>query len=94
MPTPHSRLYLWLAAHVPVCFVLMALSFVLFGILSLDLVRLVSANAGFLLRAGWDGLLDGGLQQLLELSLNALAAIAAYLCFKLCEHVLVHRLAH
>jgi membrane protein DedA with SNARE-associated domain len=75
VPRTHSRLYDWLAAHAPACFVLMSLSFVVFGLLSLDLVRLVSANAGFLLRAGWDGLLaDGGLVQLLELSLSALAA--------------------
>ena len=95
LPRPHhSRLYRWLSTHEFACFLLMTLAFVVFGLLSLDLVRLVSANAGFLLRAGWDGVLDGGLLQLLELGLTALAAIGAYLVFKLCEHVLVHRLAH
>jgi hypothetical protein len=95
LPRIHSRLYNWLAAHAPVCFLLMSLSFVVFGLLSLDLVRLVSANTGFLLRAGWDGFFaDGGLVQLLELCLSALVAIAAYLVFKLCELVLVQRLAH
>lgn len=88
-----SKLYLWLTRHAVACFVLMTLSFVVFGLLSLDLVKLVSANAGFLWRAGWDGIVEGGLAQLLELSASAVAAIASYLVFKLCEHVLVDRLA-
>ena len=89
-----SRLYRWLSTHRAACFVLMTLSFLVFGLLSLDLVKLVSANAGFLWRAGWDGLMDGGFAQLLELAASAVAAIASYLVFKLCEHVLVDRLAH
>ena len=96
MPTlrTHSKLHHWLATHGVASFLLMTLAFLGFGLLSLDLVRLVSANAGYLSSTGWAGLLDGGLAQLLELVVNALAAIAAYLVFKLCEHVLVHRLAH
>jgi hypothetical protein len=92
--SPESRLHGWLARHGLGCFLLMTLSFVAFGLLSLDLVKLVSANAGFLLRAGWMGVADGGLVQLLELCASALAAIAAYLLFKLCEHVLLQRLAY
>lgn len=84
----------WLARHELLCFVLMTLSFLGFGLFSLDLLRLVSANGAYLLASGWIGLLDGGLAQLLALSLSALAAMAAYLLFKLCEHVLVQRLAH
>lgn len=90
-----SRSHAWLQGHPAVCFLLMTLAFLLFGLLSLDLVRLVSANARFLAGAGWMGLWeDGGLGQLLELSLNSLLAIAAYLVFKLCEHILVQRLAY
>ena len=89
-----SRLRRWLSLHSATCFVLMTLSFLLFGLLSLDLVKLVSANAGFLWRAGWDGWMDGGFAQLLELVVSAVAAIASYLVFKLCEHVLVDRLAN
>lgn len=90
----HSRLHRWLNRHIAACFVLMTLSFLVFGILSLDLVKLVSANAGFLWRAGWDGLMDGGFAQLLELVASAVAGIASYLVFKLCEHVLVDKLAN
>ena len=59
-PPTRSRLHRWLSTHRAACFVLMTLAFLVFGLLSLDLVRLVSANAGFLWRAGWDGLMDGG----------------------------------
>lgn len=90
----HTALHHWLGQHRIGCFLLMTLSFVLFGCLSLDLVKLVSANASLLGAHGWQALLDGGLQQLLELWLSACAAIAAYLVFKLCEHVLVHGLSY
>lgn len=89
----HSRFYAWLLAHRIACFMLMTVAFLCFGLLSLDLVRIVSANAGFLWSHGWDGLLDGGLRQLVELVLSAFGAIAAWLLFKLCEHALVQRLA-
>ena len=88
----HTKLHDWLSRHALAAFLLMTLAFVLFGLLSLDLVRLVSANAGYLLSNGWQGWVDGGFLQLLELVLSALAAIAAYLVFKTCEHVLVQRL--
>jgi hypothetical protein len=90
----HSRLYDWLVGHAVACFLLMTVAFVIFGLLSLDLVKVVSANAGYLWMNGWEGLVDGGFRQLLELCVNALLAIAAYLLFKLCEHALLHRLAH
>ena len=89
-----SKLYLWLSRHAVACFVLMTLSFLVFGLLSLDLVKMVSANAGFLWRSGWDGLMDGGFAQLLELAASAMAGIVSYILFKLCEHVLVDKLAN
>lgn len=88
-----TRLHQWLSAHAPACFALMVASFLLFGWLSLDLVRLVSANAGLLANHGLDALADGGLQQALELLTNAVAAVAVWLVFKLCELVLVQRLS-
>ncbi|MDM4766530.1 hypothetical protein [Pelomonas sp. SE-A7] len=89
-----NRAHLWLQAHGLACFVLMTLCFLLFGWLSLDLVRQVSANASLIAAHGWDALLDGGAQQALELLLTAVAAVAAWLGFKLCEMVLVQRLAY
>ena len=79
----------WLRRHRVACFAVMVVSFIAFGLLTLDLVRLVSANAALLSTYGWQGLQDGGLRQLLELLLSTVAAMAAWLLFKVCETVLV-----
>ena len=70
----------------------MTVSFIAFGCLSVDLVRLIVANAGLVLSYGLMALNDGGLQQFLELWLGALFAMASYMLFKLCEQVLLHAL--
>ena len=90
----NSPLYQWLLGHRLPCFLLLTLGFVGFGVLSVDLVRLLAANAGFLLAHGWVGLTEGGFAQLLELCAKALLAMVCYLVFKLCEHALIARLAH
>lgn len=82
----------WLRRHRWACFGLMTLSFMAFGLLTLDLVRLVSVNAAFLSDNGWQGLQDGGLRQLLELLVSCVAAMAAWLLFKLCETLLIQAL--
>lgn len=82
----------WLRRHRVACFGLMVLSFIAFGLLTLDLVRVVSANAAFITENGWQGLQDGGLRQLLELLLSAVAAMAAWLTFKVCETLLLQSL--
>jgi len=82
----------WLRRHRVACFGLMVLSFIAFGLLTLDLVRVVSANAAFITENGWQGLQDGGLRQLLELLLSSVAAMAAWLTFKLCETLLLQSL--
>ena len=82
----------WLRRHRLACFGLMVLGFMSFGLLTLDLVRLVSANAAFLSEYGWQGLQDGGLRQLLELLASCIGAMAAWLLFKVCETLLVQSL--
>jgi hypothetical protein len=84
-----GRAFTWLQRHRVWCFVLMTLSFVTFGALTLDLARLVEANLSFLLHHGSDALAEGGLRQLLEIWAGAVVAIAAYLLFKVCEAALV-----
>jgi len=79
----------WLRRHRLACFGLMVLGFIAFGLLTLDLVRLVGANAAFLSEYGWQGLQDGGLRQLVELLASSVGAMAAWLLFKLCETVLI-----
>lgn len=89
----HSKLYDWLSARPIACFFLMTASFLLFGIFSLDLVKVFSANANYISENGWMGLVDGGLQQFFYLCLSAIGAMLNYVFFKLCEHVLTDRLA-
>jgi len=88
------KFYAWLCQHGLASFLLLTFSFVVFGKLSFDIVHLFSANAEYLLDNGWIGLVEGGLQQLLELILSACAAMAAYMLFKLCEQALLECLRH
>jgi hypothetical protein len=91
--TSHSKLYIWLSAHLAFAFVLLTVSFLVFGSLSLDLARVLIANAEYISSNGWDGMVEGGLEQLLGLFLKGGLAMLCYLSFKLCEHVIIHRLA-
>lgn len=90
----HSNIVAWLGRHTISCFLLMSLCFIFFGLFSLDLVRVFSANAEYIFSNGVAGLMDGGLLQLLELCLGAMGAMICYLVFKICEHILVHKIAH
>lgn len=90
---PHTPLFDWLVRNSIATLVLMALSFVAFGTLSVNLVSYASANANYLLSYGWEAFKDGGLQQLLELWVQIFIAIGTYLVFKLSEHALIERIA-
>ena len=83
------RLQIWLQKHLVACFLFMTVSFIGFGVLSFDLIRVVAANADYLSSYGLMALKDGGLQQLLELCLKALVAMVFWISFKLCELNLV-----
>ena len=89
-----TRLFDWLVRHSVTTYLLMVALFLIFGLLSLDLVKYVSANANYLLEYGIDALWDGGLRQLLDLVVTSFFAVFAYLGFKLCEHALIERAAH
>ena len=90
----HTLLYAWLVRHSKSTFVLMSVTFILFGGLSVNLVSHFFANANYLFTYQWDALIDGGLYQLLELLAKATVALGSYVLFKLCEHALIERLAH
>lgn len=70
----------------------MGLAFIGFGLASLNLLYLIRANADLVLHHGAMALLDGALQQLLELLGLGFSGLAMYLVFKLCEHILVDKL--
>lgn len=77
----------------PVTFVVMGLSFFVFGAGTLNLFRLLHANLGLIGEHGWMALGDGAAQQFVELLATGYGALAAYVVFKTCEHALVHHFA-
>ena len=89
----YSRVYRFLSRRWWLAFILMGVSFVLFGLVTLNLLHTLSANLEFLTTYGFEAVHEGGLVQLLELVVSGYAAAAFYVFFKLCEKVLVERLA-
>jgi len=89
----YSRLYAFLSRFWWLTFILMGVSFVLFGLLTLNLLHTLGANLEFLGMHGVDAVREGGLMQLAGLVLSGYFAAAFYVFFKLCEKVLVERLS-
>ena len=89
----YSRVYAFLLRRWWLAFILMGVSFVLFGLVTLNLLHTLSANFEFLTMYGFDAIREGGLMQLLEMIASGYFAAACYVAFKLCEKVLVERLA-
>ena len=89
----YTRLYGFLIKRWWLAFILMGVSFVLFGLVTLNLLHTLSANLEFLTSYGLEAVREGGLWQLIELVMSGYAAAACYVFFKLCEKVLVERLA-
>ncbi|MFL6665223.1 MAG: hypothetical protein ACJ8G7_23890 [Rhizobacter sp.] len=88
-----SRLYAFLSRRWWLTFFLLGVSFVLFGMMSINLLHSLGANLEFLGMHGVDAVREGGLTQFVELVLSGYAAALFYVLFKLCEKVLVERLA-
>jgi len=82
----------FLRAHFMAAFFVMGLAFIGFGLASLNLLFLIRANVELVLQHGTMALLDGALQQLLELFGLGFSGLAMYLVFKVCEHILVEKL--
>jgi hypothetical protein len=73
-----------------VAFLLLVISFLAFGALTLNLLFVLRANLALLAEHGWQAALDGGALQLVEIGLSGVAGMLAYLVFKSCEYRLVH----
>jgi hypothetical protein len=74
-------------------FVVMGLAFSCFGLVTLNLLHLLRANADLVVDNGVMALADGGAVQLVELVLSGYVAMLAYVVMKTCEHALSHWLA-
>ncbi len=71
-------------------FIVMGLAFLGFGSGTLNLIYVAQANLALLLDNGWQAVMDGGGQQLVEVLFTGYFSMAAYLVFKTCEYSLVH----
>ncbi len=76
----------------PVTFIVMVLSFLVFGVVSINLAQTFLANIQLIQMHGYMALVDGALRQLLELLVTASFAVACYVVFKTCESALVQRI--
>jgi hypothetical protein len=74
-------------------FIVMGFAFFGFGVGTLNLFMLLKANAELFAGYGWQAVMDGGLQQLVELLLTGYASMFCYLVFKSCEYTLVRHLS-
>ena len=77
--------------HALAIFLAMGAFGALFAWNSFDLVRLAMANSRFLQMFGWLGAEQGGLVQLVEISLRGFLSLGFYVAFKACEVELVQR---
>ena len=75
-------------------FVVLGLSFFAGALGTLNLVTLLIANLRLLRDHGLAAVMDGGLQQLLELTMQGSISCVAYVVFKTCEHRLSDWLGH
>ena len=75
-------------------FVVMCLSFVLFGAGTLNLLNLFRANLDLIANFGLMALVDGAALQFLELLFSLALSMFAYVVFKACEYRLVQGLLH
>ena len=84
----------WLQRHIfPrrwLTFLVMGLSFFIFGAGTLNLFYVFQANVDLLSNYGWDAVMEGGLLQLVQIIATGYASLIAYVVFKACEYQLTH----
>jgi len=73
-------------------FVMLAASFLVFGLGTLNLIFVLKANLELIGEAGTMALADGAALQLLEILVTTAVSMAAYVIFKACEQRLVRGL--
>ena len=75
-----------------VTFVVLGLSFFVFGVGTLSLFMLLQANVALLVEHGWQAVQDGGAWQFVELVVTGYVSLGAYLVFEACKVSLVRRI--
>ncbi len=87
-----ERLNAWLYRHYACTFVLMGAAFLVFGILSLNLIYVLKANIEVILEHGTMIIVDGAGRQFVELIAYGYLSLAFFIVFKCCESILLRRL--
>lgn len=87
-----KRLNTWLYRHAACTFLLMGASFIVFGVLSLNLIFLLKANIEAILEHGTMIIAEGAGRQFIELIAYGYLSLAFFVVFKCCEQILVRRL--
>jgi hypothetical protein len=78
--------------HPALTFVIMAVAFAGFSLLTYNVFALLSANLDYVGRGGLMALMDGAARQLVEIVASIVGGLAFYIVFKACERLLVERL--
>jgi hypothetical protein len=87
-----SRLSVLMQRYWPLTYGVMVLSFLIFGAASVNLAQTFLLNIRLIQEHGWLVLMDGALDQLLELLLTAGFSVGFYLMFKSCESVMLQKI--
>lgn len=86
------RLNAWLTRHAVITFILMGVSFFVFGVLSLNLIYVLKSNIELILDYGSMVLAEGAGRQFLELVGYGYLSLVFFMAFKWLEHILLARL--
>ena len=76
----------WVLSRLWLTFIVLGLSFFIFGAGTVNLGLLFMANSRLLSEHGWQAVMDGALLQLLQLVSTGYLSMGAYVVFKACEH--------
>jgi hypothetical protein len=87
-----SRLSVLMQRYWPLTYAVMLLSFLIFCAASVNLAQTFLLNIRLIQEHGWLVLMDGALDQLLELLLTAGFSVGFYLMFKSCESVMLQKI--
>ena len=90
-PLPR-RWIAFLYRHPKLTFLLMGAFFLMFGFTSVNLFVVLKANLELFLEYGLMVIEDGALRQLVDIIGSSYLSIVFYVCFKICERVLIERL--
>lgn len=78
--------------HPLVTLLVMMVSVLIFGLSTYNLFAFYKANVTYIAENGWMGVIDGGGEQFLLLTLNGAVGIVFYIIFKACEKALVDKI--